>query len=195
MELPEGYKTEEVIIDATRANLKALTLMLPVGILTGVPFYLLWNENLTVGAFKSFTADNEVWMTYGTVIALFVIMAGIVMHEFIHGVTWARFARKGFASIRFGVLWKELTPYCHCREPLRVKHYITGAAMPAVVLGILPSLAALATGNIFVMAFGLFFTVAAAGDFMIIDLLRKENPNDLVQDHPSKIGYFIFRKD
>ena len=66
--------------------------------------------------------------------------------------------------------------------------------MPAVVLGLVPSFIAYLSGNIFWLLFGLFFTVAAAGDFIIVDTLRKENPNDLVQDHPTKIGYYIFRK-
>ena len=195
MEQRDGYRSEEVTIEATKANMRALTLMLPIAVITGIPYYLLWRDLLTVASLKSFIENNQLWMMHGTLIALAVMIIGIVAHELIHGLTWALFARKGFASIRFGVLWKEMTPYCHCSEPLSVRHYMIGTLMPAVVLGVIPSLIALATGNVFVMAFGLFFTVAAAGDFMIIGLLRKEKPDDLVQDHTSKIGYFIFRRN
>lgn len=50
---------------------------------------------------------------------------GIVAHEAIHGIFWAAFAKRGFRSIRFGFLWKKLTAYCHCSEPLEVRPYIT----------------------------------------------------------------------
>jgi hypothetical protein len=40
----------------------------------------------------------------------------------------------------------------------------------------------------------MFFTMAAAGDFMIINLIRKENKIDFVQDHPSEAGCYIYRK-
>jgi hypothetical protein len=35
---------------------------------------------------------------------------GIILHELIHGITWAKYTKDGFKSIRFGVLWKFLTP-------------------------------------------------------------------------------------
>jgi hypothetical protein len=37
--------------------------------------------------------------------------------------------------------------------------------------------------------------MAAAGDFLLINLLRKENSYDLVQDHSSEAGCYIFRKE
>jgi hypothetical protein len=36
--------------------------------------------------------------------------------------------------------------------------------------------------------------MAALGDFLIINLLRKENKSDLVQDHPSEAGCYLYRK-
>ena len=87
-----------------------------------------------------------------------------------------------------------VTPYCHCKEPLIVKHYIIGAITPAIILGFLPAVYSILTGNIGFLFFGIFFTMAALGDFMIINLLRKENLNSFVLDHPSEAGCFIYRK-
>jgi uncharacterized membrane protein YvlD (DUF360 family) len=95
--------------------------------------------------------------------------------------------------MKYGVIWKWLTPYCHCKEPLLVKEYIIGALMPAIILGFIPSIMAIFTGNITLILFGLFFTMAAGGDFMIINILRKEAMDSLVQDHSSKIGCYIYR--
>ena len=87
-----------------------------------------------------------------------------------------------------------LTPYCHCKENLKVNQYILGAIMPAIILGVIPALLAILFGSIGLLAFGIFFTIAAMGDFLIIFLLRKENRNTLVLDHPTEPGCFIYRK-
>ncbi|MGJ7031217.1 DUF3267 domain-containing protein [Niabella hirudinis] len=127
-------------------------------------------------------------------IPLLVLVAGIVVHELIHGLTWALFARNGRRSIKYGVLWKYVTPYCHCNEPLEVRHYVLGALMPAVILGILPSIAGIITGNFYVLVTGIFFVMAAAGDFMIIYLLRGEKRSNRVLDHPNEAGCYIYRQ-
>ena len=67
--------------------------------------------------------------------------------------------------------------------------------MSGIILGILPSIIAIITGSLGLFIFGLFFTLAASGDFMIVNLLRKEPKNNLVQDHPSKIGCYMFRPE
>ena len=126
---------------------------------------------------------------------LLVITVGTVLHELIHGITWAKYTENGFKSIRFGIMWRMLTPYCHCVEPLKVKHYILGAIMPTIILGFLPFVFSLVTGNLLWLFFGVFFTMGGVGDFLIINLLRKEKKDDLVLDHPTEAGCYIFRKE
>ena len=63
---------------------------------------------------------------------LVYLIVGIVVYKLCHGIAWTQFAGRGFRSIRFGMSWKFLTPYCHRTEPLKVKHYrIGGAAFTA----------------------------------------------------------------
>jgi hypothetical protein len=190
----DKYKQEELTIDPVKANINAILLTIPIGLLIAAPYYLIWKDKYTLQNIKTYIALNKGWLAYSAPIIIGVMIIGIVLHELIHGITWSRYAKRGFNSIKFGVLWKMITPYCHCKEPLLIRHYIIGGIMPAVVLGFLPSIIAMITGKLFLLIFGLFFTTAAAGDFMIINTLRKENMNDLVQDHPSKIGCYIFRK-
>jgi hypothetical protein len=66
--------------------------------------------------------------------------------------------------------------------------------MPAIILGFIPFVYSLFTGNILSLFFGIFFTAAAVGDFLIINLLLKEKKDDLSLDHPSEAGCNIFRK-
>ncbi len=173
-----------------KANLAALFYFIFFFTIFGVPYFLLWIKKLTLNA------SRDLALSFGDYLSLKVIgiiLLGIIAHELIHGITWALFAKKGFKSISFGVAWKYMSPYCHCNEPLLVKHYLTGAIMPGMVLGIAPLILALVTGNIQLFLFGITFSVGATGDFMIINLLRKEPGNNLVQDHPSKPGCYVYR--
>ena len=125
---------------------------------------------------------------------LIAFIIGIVIHELVHGIFFAKYATKGFKSVKFGVLWKMLTPYAHCKEPLQIKHYIIALLAPLVLVGILPAILGIVLGNPGLLLFGIIFSGSAAGDIMIYNLIKKENPEDYVQDHPSEAGYYIFRK-
>lgn len=184
----ENYSKREVTLGIVKANLFAFLFVIPAIALFGAPYFLRWEDALNKVALSEAMPD-----TLAT--TLMILLAGIVAHELIHGITWAQFCKKGYKSIKFGVLWKSLTPYCHCMEPLKVGHYRIGAVMPAVVLGFVPSILATITGSLGLLIFGVFFTLAAGGDFMILWLLRKEDSDSLIQDHPSKIGCYLFTHD
>jgi len=190
-----GYKKELLTFDLMKANLYAIFSIIPVLILYGVPFVLLWRNTFSKVALKSFIHEFTLGIWGNFVSILLVMTIGIIAHELIHGITWAMYTKNGFKSIKFGVLWKVLTPYCHCSEPLKVKHYITGAIMPAIILGFLPFVYSLFTGNALWLFFGIFFTMSAVGDFLIVNLVRKEDMNSLVLDHPSEVGCYVFRKE
>ena len=138
---------------------------------------------------------NFSWLTLSTDFFLFIIaiIIGIVLHEAIHGLTWALFVKKRMRAIKFGILKEYLTPYCHCKGYLRVKHYIAGAIMPAILLGILPTLWAFINGKIMLFFLGIYFVVAASGDFLIIYLLRNEYHNDYVKDHETLPGCIVYK--
>jgi len=186
----QDHKQEELTIDMAKANLAALFYFIFFFIVFGVPYFLLWAKTNAIESYKELVVDLGV---YKLLKVFIVILLGIIVHELIHGVTWALFAKKGFKSISFGVTWKYMSPYCHCNELLAVKHYLVGAIMPGIVLGIIPLLLALVTGNIQLFLFGITFSVAATADLMMVNMLRKERMNSLVQDHSDKVGCFIYR--
>ena len=188
----ENYKKEKLTIDLVWANLFGILILIPIALIFGLPFYFIWGHQIDIKQFLVSKGPQEVGLKFLLIFG--IIISGIILHEFIHGITWAKFAKQGFKSIKFGLLKKMLTPYCHCKEPLSVKDYIIGAIAPAIILGIIPSVIAIIVGNFGLLLFGMFFTMAAAGDFLIINLIRKENSSDLVQDHPSEAGCYIFRK-
>lgn len=189
----EERSVEKLTIDIVWANIFGLIMLIPTIAIFGIPYYLIWGNPLV--DFKQLFSNYSFGFIGSFAVAVYLILiAGIILHELIHGIVWSRYAKQGFKSIKFGVLWSLLTPYCHCKEPLKVKHYIYGAIMPALILGLLPTILSIAIGNIALFLFGVFFIMAAAGDILTINLLRKEDMDSLVQDHPSEAGCYIFRK-
>lgn len=193
MESLSGYVKEERFIDLYKANIFALFLFIPIILLYTLPFYLIWgrNENL----FVFIKNILEITSLSSALLGVLVVVIGVVVHELIHGITWSCYTKNGFRSIKFGILMKMLTPYCHCKEPLRVRQYIIGALMPSIILGIIPIMYAWYSGNIHILLFAIFFTVSAAGDFMIVQLIWREDMRSLVLDHPSEAGCFIYKKE
>ena len=188
----ENYRKEKLTIDLVWANVFGVLILIPIGLLFGLPFYFIWKPQLDIKQYLD--SAGPLGAGLGFLLIFEILILGIVLHELIHGIIWAKFAKEGFKSIKFGVLWEMLTPYCHCKEALNVRQYIIGAIAPAIILGIIPSIIAIMTGNLGLLIFGMLFTMAAGGDFLIINLIRKESSSDLVQDHPSEAGCFIYRK-
>jgi len=186
-------KERKETINIGTANLVSLGILAASALVFYGIFFLIWDYQ------DWFTKENlaAVLDQFGTnyLMFLIVLIVGIVVHELIHGLTWAKYAKSGFKSISFGVMWKMLTPYCHCSEPLKVSHYSIGALMPLIVLGILPSVVAIFLKSLFWLTMGVIFIAAAAGDIMIVWNLRKENPKNMVLDHPTEAGYLVYEED
>jgi len=122
------------------------------------------------------------------------VLAGIILHELIHAASWIILSGKSRRIISFGFHLRTFTPYVHCREPIKAGAYKLGALMPALILGILPSLIAILNGDLLLMFFGLIFTSAASGDFLIIWILRSVKSDCIVEDHPTQAGCFVYEK-
>ena len=177
---------------AGQANLYGLVFLLPAVLFILIPYIYLWPEKFSKASIKAYLDARETLTFLNLGFGTLIIVFGIVAHELLHGLGWSFYTKKGWKSIKFGVMWKYLTPYCHCSEPLLLKSYRFGSLLPAIVLGIIPSLISLFTGQLGLMLFGFFFTFAAGGDFMMLWLLRREKSAVFVQDHPEKIGCIIF---
>ena len=178
---------QKVAIDIGKANLFAVAIMVVSAIVLLVPFFWIWGGRKPI---EELLGGFENWMV---VFALMIV--GVVVHELIHGITWACYAKSGWKSISFGVMWKLLTPYCHCDEPMHIPGYMMGAMMPCIVLGVIPAIVALFIGSLPMLAWGIFFIAAAAGDIWMTWLLTKEDRKCLVLDHPSEAGFYIIEEN
>jgi hypothetical protein len=174
-------------ISMTKANLYSIIFVLPV-IFLGWIYYRIW------GIEKIVETIQFIKTKYGVLFAVILLLLGIVIHELIHGYSWRAFSNKPKETIKFGINWKALSPYAHCTEPMNVVPYRLGCVMPAIVVGVLPYLAGLFSGNSALTLFGLFFIFAASGDFLILWSLRKVKHGNLVEDHPTNAGCFVYEK-
>lgn len=180
-------KERKVTINMAWANAFSFIVLAVAAIPTLVAYRALWGEFHVGGGDP-----------YGVLIkdAVFVVamLAGIVVHELIHGATWAMFAQSGWKSISFGVMWKMLSPYCHCSEPLPLRHYVAGALMPLVVLGIIPLALGLALESFLVVLYGVVFVSAASGDILVVWKLRHDKATSSVLDHPTEAGCVVYEE-
>ena len=179
-----GYEETDLIATSKQANVLGVL----YAFLLSVPFIVLF----FIIHWKNYSSLKDFHINLlGLWIFVAVMFISIVVHELIHGLTWACYAKSGWKSISFGIMWKLLTPYCHCDEPMHIPGYMMGAMMPCIVLGVIPAIAALFIGSLPMLVWGIFFIAAAAGDIWMTWLLTKENPKSMVLDHPSEAGFYI----
>lgn len=186
----EGFVGDDNIVksetmSALNANIIAFALLLPIAIICIVPFVLVWGWQSFFEGFTSLRSHQ--------VLLLLILILGILLHEGLHGLTWGLFAKGRLKSIRYGIKWAYLTPFCHCNEPLKRNHYLLGGIMPGLVLGFFPVIVALIFGLGWLLLLGIFFIGAAGGDLMVLFKLIKVDKKHLIQDHPNEIGFLVLR--
>lgn len=185
----QGYRKTDLTIGVVKANLLALIVMLPFAVLSGAV------------VLSSYSLRSMIESPITSLVLLFLFLALLLLtavHEGIHALTWAMFGKDYWKSIRFGVIWKALTPYCTCLRPAKRGQYILGAAMPTLVLGIGLTAAAALTGVYWVFILALAMIFGGGGDFTIIlkILLHRQCGKEAVYyDHPYECGVVVFEKD
>ncbi len=183
----KGYKKTDLTIGIVKANLFVFLLAIPV-VAIGVLLFA-WKNPISL-----LMPSPQGSLLF---IVLFIVL--IVAHELIHGLTWSLYAEHHFKDIEFGFMKEYLTPYCTCTTPLLKSHYIMGALMPCVVLGIFPMAIGILLGSHLLFWTGIVMILAAGGDIMIvIKVLAYKSQRDskeiLVYDHPTQAGSVIFEK-
>lgn len=179
----EGYKSNHITMSALAGNIYAFVAVLPVVAPLLILYFIMWNE-ISLSMAES-----------GIACLVFIVL--VVVHEFIHGVTWSFFTEKGWKSIAFGFILKYLTPYCHCSEPMKKHQIIIGALMPTIILGIVPAVVAILCGSSFLMTVGILMIYGGGGDILVTYKLlryRSDGKDVLFIDHPYEIGTAVFDK-
>lgn len=177
---------QEYILSLTKTNLYAFVLLIPIGLVVVGPYVFIH------GVDSIRVAESGLIDFFGGNLGLaLVFLAGILVHELLHGIAWAIFAKNGWRSVSFGIKISHLTPYCHCSEALKKKQFIIGVILPCIVLGIIPIIYSYCAGSLPICLFGYFFTASAGGDLMVLWMLRKVDNDHMIKDHPEQIGFIV----
>lgn len=179
----QGYRMRPLTLSAVSANLQALVLGLPLAVMLGAGFFLL-HPTL-----------NLSFDLVGTLLVLAAFFVLAALHELVHGIVWSACAKGCWKAVSFGVIWQYLTPYCTCDEPLSKRAYVVGALAPTAVLGLLPVIAAYASGSAGLLAVGLLMILGGGGDFAIVLKMLRFKPDGRevrFLDHPYECGLVAF---
>lgn len=182
--MDQGYRRRDQIISISYANVMAVVLSVPFDIVFGAWFVL---RNGWVN-----------WLSIAESGILLVALVGlVVVHEWIHGIVWGRFAAHKFKSIEFGFLKETLTAYCTCSEPLRKWQYVIGTLMPSILLGMIPAVVGVLANSLLLLLIGLMMIMGGGGDLTIAWKLltdRTDKKEVIIMDHPTECGYIVFER-
>ena len=183
----DGYRKTDLTISIVKANLFVFLLAVPV-VAIGVLLFV-WKNPISL-----LTPTPQGSLLF---VVLFIIL--IVAHELIHGLTWSLYAEHHFKDIEFGFMKEYLTPYCTCTTPLLKSHYIIGALMPCIVLGILPAAIGILLGSHLLFWIGIVMILSAGGDIMIVMKVlayksQSSSEEILIYDHPTQAGSVVFER-
>ena len=180
IEAPNTPAHTDLSMDPAGVMVWAIPLTVGLMAVVLIPHAVLYRESALTALFRAFGW----WMAPA-------LLAGIVVHELLHGVTMVVAGRLGWRDMKIGVNWRVLMPYAHPRKPIAAWAYAVGAAMPGILLGVVPASIGIATGAGPWSGWGALFLSAAAGDIMVLYTLRLTPARVLVQDHPVRVGCAI----
>ena len=171
-------------ISILNANLFGM-LMIPI---LAIPFFIY---NKTWGLPDIYT---YIYPLTRLTFAFIILIISVFIHELIHAFFFSIYAKNKRKNVKIGIMWKYLTPYAHCSDPLKLLHYRIAILMPGLLLGFLPLLVGLIFGIYYLLLFGVLLTLAAGGDIIIYILTLNISKDKMILDHPKECGFFIIEK-
>lgn len=170
----------EITFDGQKLSVILIAVMIPFFIGGEKLFDVLWDDRP-----RLLQMSVPTWIKYATV------LCGVVLHELVHGLVFACYAPNGFRAVKFGASLGSGAVYCHCKDPVKVKHYRRAGIAPLIILGIIPWAFALATGVHWINTLGLLLTIGGFGDLLIWFKLLKFDKNRMIRDHSDKLGFIV----
>ena len=161
-----------------------------IGILVGLHIYI-WKERNFVSELSSLISANFL-------IFLLILFIGYIIHALIQGLTWQLLGNNKLNAIGYGIRRKDrgsVSFNAYCKEPMELKTYKIGIAMPGIILGILPAVLGIFTGNYLVFIFGLFGVLYSGENILVLWLLREVKADSLVKSHPKRVGFYVIDKN
>jgi Putative zincin peptidase len=169
----------DATMSVVKANLIGLAWLPLAGLLAIGPFLLRFGGEPLAARLPTLDA----WP-----VLLPLLVLGILAHESLHLVGFLFFGGVPRSSVRMGFQRRTLTPFAACRTPVPAGAYRKAALLPAVVLGLLPTIAAVIAGSAELALWAWAMLALAGGDLAAVWAIRRIPSTSLVLDHPSRVG-------
>ncbi len=176
----------DLSVGVGKAYVYVILAVAPIVAILALIYVGLWGRANFIAGLGQFTSMPNI---------LPVLILGVPLHEFLHAVGWSVFGCIPIREVKFGLMWKVLTPYAHLRNPIRAFAYKAGAISPSLVMGLLPYALGLVIGHAWLVNFGLLFILAAGWDMLVIWKLRSVNHDAMVIDHPTRAGCIVLDEE
>lgn len=177
---------KDLSVSMMDANYYTVLLALPIILIAGVIFSGIWEFETMIKGVLTLLENPFLF--------LLCIIAGVFVHEYLHKLGWMFFAKMPSASIEFGFQLKTLSPYAHATKPMEINGYRWGAALPFLVLGLIPAIIGISLGNTAIFLYGMIFIFAAGGDLLILWITRFLKPGTKIEDHPTRAGCYVLEE-
>lgn len=182
MTSPHPPAAADASLSMERANVIGAALFPVAAAAVLVPFGVVWGwGEVWAGALAVFTP----WVF----VPAFVL--AIVAHEGLHALGFLLFARVPRGALHFGIHRQTLTPFAGCRVPVPAVAYRAAVALPGLVLGAVPAAAGLAYGAGWAAVWGALMLATAAGDALVLWVIRRLPGSTRVLDHPERVGCLV----
>ena len=171
----------EVLIDPKKMNQQATIFIIAIALISVALYYSIWGFtwDLSVMAFLKFSLFNFI---------------GIIIHELIHAIAFIVIGKAKISDIKFGFIWKHLTPYAHCKVQLSMRAYKISILLPVIITGFIPLIIGFSMNNLLTVLVSAFLIAGGIGDWIVYRKLRPFTNNAVVIDHPSEIGCIVETK-
>lgn len=153
----------------------------------GIPTWFVTVEDVT-----TFDVLDAFWY----LLSFFVF---IVVHELLHGITFAVGTKKGFKSIKFGVVLRSGVAYCISLVPVKVSRARLSLMMPIYLVCLPLYIYGVVVSDELIAILAVLFASGSVGDFYYMWKLRHTNKDlYMYEEMPTKtgyeIGYLLFEK-
>jgi dienelactone hydrolase len=171
---------EEHTVRSSTAMMVAFA-MIPLAMMLFVtPFTLRWG----------FGAPRlpEGWAVPTLLGLLALLMGGRLLHELLHLAAYRLFGRVPSRAAWLALGRAASSPQVECDRPIAARAYRRVLIFPGLILGLLPGLAAIATGSWLLLVWSIWMAVVAGGDIAALWAMRRVPPEALVYAHPTHPG-------
>lgn len=161
---------------------------IPVAIMAlFIPFQLRWG--LTPPRLP------ERWPVTALLAVFALLLGGLLLREAVQlaGYRWIGRVPRGAARLAAG--HAALGPRVRCDAPVSARAYRLILLLPTLLLGVLPSVVAIAIGSWLLVLWGLWMIVACSGDLVALWAMRGLPPATPVRAHPSRPGCEVLSPD